>query len=143
MSWQQAYRGIIPQLHLDSLIRRRSPEWWRSTIRSGDDVVVIEVAGVVAGYATLGAARRRGSQAGEIYELYLLPDHQGLGFGEILFEACRGILDQRRLKGLVVWVLSENTIASDFYWRRGGRPIARSVERIGPAKLEKIAFAWN
>ena len=142
-SWWQAYRGIIPHLHLENLVRRREADWWRNAIRSGDDMVVIEVSGLTAGYATLGPARTRGAYAGEIYELYLAPNYQGLGFGEHLFEACRHTLDQRRLKGLIVWVLSDNTKASDFYWRRGGRPIVKTVERIGSAKLEKIAFTWS
>ena len=142
-TWQQAYQGIIPHLHLDNMIRRRGPEWWRSSMRSGDSILVLEVAGEVVGYATYGVARSRGPFTGEIYELYMAPSHQGLGFGELLFEGCRHNLDQRPLKGLLVWVLSENTKASDFYWRRGGRPIARAFDRIGGAKLEKIAFTWS
>jgi ribosomal protein S18 acetylase RimI-like enzyme len=141
-TWLQAYRGVIPALHLDQMIRRRGMEWWRSAIRSGEDILVLEVSGTTAGYATIGASRTKGPYAGEIYELYVSPSHQGLGFGEILFEACRGALDQRRMKGLIVWVLADNTIASGFYWRRGGRPVVSAIERIGSARLEKIAFAW-
>jgi hypothetical protein len=32
-------------------------------------------------------------------------------------------LDMRKLNGLIVWALLDNTAACDFYWRRGGRPI--------------------
>lgn len=142
-SWWQTYRGIIPHAHLENLVRRRGPDWWRNAIRTGDEIVVMDVAGATAGYATLGASRSRGAFAGEIYELYIAPNYQGLGFGEHLFEACRNNLDIRRYKGLIVWVLSDNTRASDFYWRRGGRPVARTVERVGTAKLEKIAFTWT
>lgn len=142
-SWQQAYSGIIPHLHLETIIRRRGTEWWSSAIKSGDNVMVVEVDGTVAGYATCGAARGRTSAAGEIYEIYLSPLYQGLGFGEQLFEGCRATLDERRLKGLVVWVLTQNTPAIGFYWRRGGRPVAKAFDRIGGAKLEKIAFTWG
>lgn len=143
-SWLDAYRGIIPHLHLDSLIRRRGAAWWAETLRAGDTdtVLVLEVAGKVAGYATLGRARLRGIGEGEIYELYLDPSHQGLGLGELLFEGCRATLDQRSLNGLVVWALSGNTLATGFYWRRGGRPVARMYDRMGGAKLEKVAYAW-
>jgi ribosomal protein S18 acetylase RimI-like enzyme len=141
-SWQHAYSGIIPHLHLENVVRRRGPEWWRRAIRSGENLLTLEVNGSVAGYATLGIARTRGQAAGEIYELYLSPTYQGLGFGEHLFEACRQHLDQRRLKGLIVWVLAENTPAIDFYWRRGGRPVARAHETFGSTKVEKIAFTW-
>ena len=142
-SWRLTYRGIIPHLHLESMIQRRGLEWWQNSLRTGDSVLVIEVSGKLAGYATLGVSRTRGAQQGEIYELYLLPDYQGLGFGEHLFEACRHQLDLRKLKGLIVWALFENTPAIDFYWRRGGRPIGHSFDKIGGANLEKIAFVWQ
>ncbi len=142
-SWELAYRGIIPHLHLETMIRRRSADWWRTMIRSGDTLFVLEVAGQVAGYATCGVSRTRGAQQGEIYEIYLAPRFQGLGFGEHLFEACRHALDMRRLRGLLVWALSDNDAAIAFYWRRGGRPIAQRSDAIGGAKLSKLAFAWG
>jgi ribosomal protein S18 acetylase RimI-like enzyme len=142
-SWQLAYTGIIPHLHLETMIRRRGAEWWTSSLKSGDRILVAEVAGRVGGYATWGAARAKSPFEGEIYELYLDPSYQGLGFGERLFEACRSGMDERRLRGLVVWALVDNTPAIDFYWRRGGRPVSRAFDRIGGARLEKIAFGWD
>lgn len=125
------------------MIRRRGPEWWRSAVRAGDTVLIVEWQGDVVGYATLGTSRTKGPYQGEIYEIYMAPTHQGLGFGEHLFEAARAGLDSRGLNGLLVWALSQNSGATDFYWRRGGRPVAKMVEQIGGAKLEKIAFAWS
>lgn len=142
-SWRLAYRGIIPHLHLESMIRRRGPEWWSSSARSGDTLLVLEVAGKVGGYATCGPARGRHDNHGEIYELYLAPDYQGLGFGEHLFEACRHALDMRRTRGLIVWALADNAAAIDFYWRRGGRPFGKSHDRFGSARLEKLGFKWS
>lgn len=141
-SWRQAYRGIIPHLHLENMIRKRGPEWWTKVIRSADGLLALEVSQTVAGYATLGAARTGGPYQGEIYELYVAPTYQGLGFGEHLFEACRDSLDRKRFNGLIVWALIDNAMATAFYWRRGGRPVAQAFERIGGAKLEKVAFAW-
>ena len=137
-TWSQAYLGIIPQSHLESMIRRRSSDWWTTTIKSGNGVLVLQVGGEVAGYATLGAARVRGEYEGEIYEIYVTPTHQGLGFGERLFEACRYQLDTRQMCGLIVWALADNTTAADFYWRRGGRPVGVGFERFGPRKLKHI-----
>ena len=142
-AWQLAYRGIIPHLHLDSMIRQHTPEWWRDVLKSGEGTLVLEMAGTVAGYATIGSARQRSPYQGEIYELYLDPIYQGLGLGEHLFEGCRHALDMKRLNGLIVWALLENTAACDFYWRRGGRPIASAFTKIGGARLEKVAFAWR
>jgi GNAT superfamily N-acetyltransferase len=142
-SWLLAYRGIIPHLHLETMIRQRTPEWWRDAMKGGDGTLVLDISGTVAGYATLGSSRQRGRYQGEIYELYLDPLYQGLGFGEHLFEGCRYVLDKRKLNGLIVWALLDNTPACDFYWRRGGRPVASTFTRIGGARLEKVAFAWS
>jgi GNAT superfamily N-acetyltransferase len=142
-AWQLAYRGIIPHLHLESMIRQRTPEWWRDALKSGDSTLVLEMAGTVAGYATIGSSRQRGTFQGEIYELYLDPVYQGLGLGELLFEGCRHALDMRKLNGLIVWALIANDAACGFYWRRGGRPIASAYTRIGGQRLEKVAFTWR
>lgn len=112
-------------------------------MRSGEKILVLEVAGALVGYATLGTARTRSRYQGEIYELYLIPTYQGLGFGEYLFEACRSALDAQRLKGLIVWALIDNPVATAFYWRRGGRPFTSAFDRIGGKKLEKAAFVWE
>lgn len=142
-SWRLAYLGIIPGPHLEDMIRRRSPSWWINAIRAGDDVLTLTFAGKIAGYATFGRTRAKAVYQGEIYELYLTPSHQGLGFGEHLFEACRHSLDERRLRGLLVWALKDNEAACDFYRRRGGRKVAKTMERMGGVQLEKIAFGWE
>ena len=142
-SWRQAYRGIIPHQHLECLIQRRGKANWSKAIKTEAHLLVVEAAGQIAGYANFGAARRQGPYKGEIYEIYLAPDHQGLGFGEHLFEAARHALDERRLNGLIVWALTENTGAASFYWRRGGRPTNKTVDTIGGVKLEKTAYTWN
>ncbi len=142
-SWLNAYTGIIPSLYLESMISRRSASWWKRAISCGEGILVSDIAGTPAGYATWGNARGLNRHKGEIYELYVLPSHQGLGVGEHLFEGCRARLDERNLNGLVVWALSDNTPAIDFYWRRGGRPTRRSYDTFGERRLEKIGFEWN
>jgi ribosomal protein S18 acetylase RimI-like enzyme len=141
-SWTLAYTGILPSSHLAQLVSKRDVSWWSQAVRGSDPMLVLEVGGVIAGYATMGRSRARTKYQGEIYELYLAPVYQGLGFGEHLFEACRHRLDDRGYKGLLVWALVDNTQACHFYWRRGGRPIGSVTEVLGQSRLEKIAFGW-
>jgi ribosomal protein S18 acetylase RimI-like enzyme len=98
----------------------------------------------VAGYVNYGRNRARSLfYDGEIYELYLRPEFQGLGFGRRLFTAARRDLAQSGLRSLVVWALSDNDSAVEFYRALGGRAVARSSERFGTRVLDKVAYAWN
>jgi ribosomal protein S18 acetylase RimI-like enzyme len=143
-AWRNAYQGIIPGIELERLINRRGPEWWDSAIRKGSRISVLGFGEQVAGYANYGRNRARSlSYDGEIYELYLRPEFQGLGFGRRLFTAARKDLAQGGMKSLVIWALSDNEPAVGFYRALGGKPIARSSERFGKRTLDKVAFGWH
>ena len=143
-AWRTSYQGIIPGNELDKLISRRGPEWWESAIRKGSRITILQFGEQVAGYANYGRNRARSLfYDGEVYELYLRPEFQGLGFGRRLFNAARKDLIQSGLKSLVVWALSDNEPAVDFYRGLGGRMVARSSERFGAKSLDKVAFAWG
>lgn len=142
-SWRDAYSGIIPITELSAMIRRRDAAWWKAAASSRTGMLVIEVGGIVAGYGSYGRARASRRNMGEINELYLLPTYQGIGLGEILFEACRSRLDERNYRGLLIWSLADNARAIDFYARRGGKMIGEANERIGGKQLRKIAFKWD
>jgi ribosomal protein S18 acetylase RimI-like enzyme len=143
-AWRTAYQGIIPGTELEKLISRRGPAWWESAIRKGSRVAVLMFGDKVAGYANYGRNRARSLfYDGEIYELYLRSEYQGLGFGRRLFTAARRDLAQSGLKSLVVWALSDNDPAVEFYRALGGRAVARSSERFGTQVLDKVAFGWK
>jgi ribosomal protein S18 acetylase RimI-like enzyme len=143
-AWRTAYQGIIPGDELNKLINRRGADWWESAIRKGSRISVLQFGNHIAGYANYGRNRARSLfYDGEIYELYLRPEYQGLGFGRRLFTAARKDLIQSGLKSLVVWALSENDMALDFYRALGGRAVARSSERFGAKALDKVAYAWQ
>jgi ribosomal protein S18 acetylase RimI-like enzyme len=143
-AWRGAYQGVIPGRELEKLITRRGPDWWDSAIRKGSRIAILAFGDKVAGYANYGRNRARSLfYEGEIYELYLRPEYQGLGFGRRLFTSARRDLAQSGLKSLVVWALSDNDPAVEFYKALGGKAVARSSERFGEKSLDKVAFAWN
>ncbi len=143
-AWRTSYRGIIPGSELEKLISRRGPAWWESAIRKGSRVSVLAFGERIAGYANYGRNRAKSLHYdGEIYELYLRPEFQGLGFGRRLFTAARRDLAQSGLKSLVVWALSDNDPAVEFYRALGGRAVARSSEKFGTRVLDKVAFGWQ
>jgi ribosomal protein S18 acetylase RimI-like enzyme len=80
---------------------------------------------------------------GEVYELYLRPEYQGLGFGRRLFVSAKRDLAQMGQSSIVVWALTDNEAATGFYRALGGRAVARSTERFGEKVLDKVAFSWG
>jgi len=143
-AWLGAYAGIIPHRALTRMVGRRGIQWWKGAIQRAANVLVVEIGGDVVGYATLGRNRARQlSQQGEIYELYLKPEYQGIGLGSRLFSAARKQLAAHGLDGLVVWALEDNVNALSFYTGLGGRDVAEGVEVFDSKALRKVAFVWN
>lgn len=143
-AWREAYAGIIPGVALEQMLVRRGPRWWRSTIGRSRPLVVLDVAETVAGYIAYGRCRDRSLPAdGEIDELYLRPEYQGLGFGTRMFKAVRNELADRGTRRLAVWALADNERACAFYERRGGRRIAEAQDRIGGVALPKVAYLFR
>jgi GNAT superfamily N-acetyltransferase len=143
-AWRGAYRGVIPHLSLERMIARRGLSWWQGALAERRPLLVLDFDGAASGYATYGRCRSgRTAFQGEIFELYLHPVYQGLGFGEKLFERARKRLADLRLKGLMVWALSDNDGACNFYLSLGGKPVAEGAERFGEVSLRKVAFAWS
>ncbi len=142
-SWLVAYNGIVPAPQLRAFVERRDADWWRAALAKTHGQLVVEVDGMAVGYVTFGTSRSSLPFAAEIYELYVAPLQQGHGLGVQLFESARERLDRRDLEGLLVWALTDNTIACEFYRRRGGQETATAIERFGHELLPKTAFGWQ
>jgi len=95
----------LPVLHT----REEDLAWMRNVVLPNNEVLVAERAGVLAGFAAIGAAT--------LEHLYVHPNHQGAGVGtELLDEAKR-----RRPEGLELWAFQRNERARSFYEARGFR----------------------
>lgn len=144
VAWQHAYAGMLPHRALARMINRRGAAWWQSAIRKSTIILVIEVDDTIAGYATLGLNRVSTLPfEGEVYEIYLRPEYQGIGIGSRLFADARKELLRRGYKGMVVWSLTDNQSALSFYENAGGRPVATGCEHFDDQRMDKTAFAWN
>jgi ribosomal protein S18 acetylase RimI-like enzyme len=143
-AWREAYRGIIPGQDLERMVERRGARWWAHAIARGSRILVLEMAGDVAGYASYGRNRAMSlPYRGEIFELYLKPEYQGLGFGSRLFRTAQRELTSHGMGSVVVWSLAENERALHFYEQLGGLMVGRAHESFGAKSCERLAFGWQ
>lgn len=143
-AWLHAYRGIIPGRELDRMVRHRGGRWWRAAIQRGTGLLVADFEDSIAGYVSYGRNRDAAARAsGEIYELYLLPEFQGLGFGRRLFRMAQDDLARRGYLSMVVWALGENELATGFYEAMGGRLVGKALESFGPKVCERVAYKFE
>ena len=143
-AWRDAYRGVIPGRELERMIARRGPLWWDAAIARGSRLLVLDFEDAIGGYASYGRNRVPSlPHAGEMFELYLAPQFQGLGFGRRLFEAVRTDLADHGYRSMLVWALADNDRALGFYERLGGKKVRRAPERFGAEMRERVAFGFE
>lgn len=143
-AWRDAYRGVIPGRELERLIARRGPRWWHSAITRGSRLLVLDFDEVIGGYVSYGRNRVPSLRyGGEVFELYVAPEFQGLGFGRKLFEAARKDLALHGYPSFLVWALADNERAIAFYTHLGGRNVRQASERFGAETRARHAFAFS
>jgi ribosomal protein S18 acetylase RimI-like enzyme len=140
-TWIHAYGGLIPHKPLLSMLERRREDWWR---KGTSTLLVLDTGTKIAGYATIGLNRTEALKVdGEIYELYLLPEYQGIGLGSYMFRQCRAMLSGLGFQGLAAWCLEDSENASTFFRATGGLDVAEGMEDFGGTALKKIGFIWQ
>ncbi|WP_051630681.1 GNAT family N-acetyltransferase [Afifella pfennigii] len=143
-SWSEAYAGILPAVALRQMIARHGPAHWVEVIGRRRNVLVLEIGGLIVGYSTFGLARQRShARTAEIYELYLLPEYQGIGGGRLLFEETCRTLKERGFTRLLVRALTENARALEFYERRGGRVRSMAQTLFGDRRMPVAVFSFR
>jgi GNAT superfamily N-acetyltransferase len=126
-TWQAVYAHVLPHERLHALSIEQRADQWRS-----QPPVVAEVDGEIVGFVSVGASRDEDAD-GELYAIYVLPDHWSTGVGRALMEA--GEAELRRLghRDVVLWVLDDNPRARRFYELAGWATddSARGIEIFG------------
>jgi ribosomal protein S18 acetylase RimI-like enzyme len=144
-TWRDAYAGIVPEERLAALSYEEVEERWLEGIsdpRPGAFYHVVEEEGQVVAFAAGGPERSgRKEYEGELYALYVLPEHQRQGIGRLLMRATAERLLADGVESMLLWVLAENP-ARAFYESLGGVLLGRKTITIGGKALEEVAYGW-
>jgi ribosomal protein S18 acetylase RimI-like enzyme len=143
-SWRAAYRGLVPDSHLDNLdYERRSVRFRESLAASSEETYVAEENGKVVGFLTLGACRDEDVDrevTGEIWGIYLAPQHWRKGVGRLLCQRGEEILSTRGYTIATLWVFEGNHQARQFYEAMGFETDGASKSLNVGAPLQAIRY---
>lgn len=138
-SWQDAYRGHMPQPFLDGLDVGQRTENWRRRLaeakQSRGDVLVLESEGMIAGFTRFGPSRDEDAderRTGEVGAIYLRPESIGQGLGRLLMSAAVDALSHLDYTDATLWVLEGNRRARRFYERAGWAPDGAVKDDVRP-----------
>lgn len=124
-SWQQTYVNIMPAAILKTLNVEQKTKKWDQIISSGTYVVVIEDDNKVIGFTCLCPARDRNEDqtiCAEIAAMYVHPNACRKGVGSKLMQASISQLKTMGFSDVILWVLSKNSNARQFYEKMGFLP---------------------
>jgi ribosomal protein S18 acetylase RimI-like enzyme len=148
-SWQDAYRGIVP----DRVLARRTVEGalrgWRSTFAAFplNIRVATDESGAVKGFCCAGPVTDYEANAPfefQIYGLHVLPVARRQGIGAaLLHDAFRRATEDEGMTSAIVWTLDALTLSRKFYEREGGELVKTGVWEIDGAALPEVAYGWR
>ncbi|GIW05923.1 MAG: N-acetyltransferase [Dehalococcoidia bacterium] len=145
-TWKRAYRGIIPDAHLDRLAYRHQYQTRRSMLEAPSDgrrtFVATEPVGWIIGFVDIGASHGDLEFAGELVSLVVMEQYRDLAIDAWLLEtAIRAQLAAGR-RSMRVWALADDP-SRRVYEAYGAEQIATRPVQIGGATLTEVAYGWH
>ena len=138
-SWQQTYRGLMPDSVLDdaNLLPAREHFWTGALTDerwSSNSTVVAEVDGTIVGIAMSGPAQEPdATEESQLHLIYVDEAHHGCGVGPALLNA---VLDPDESAAL--WVADPNPRAQAFYRKHRFAPDGRSKTEDGVREVRWV-----
>lgn len=142
-SWQDGYRGLLPDEYLDSLRAEDRAARYDFSGGSNGALTIVALDGhTVVGFATVGEPFVEGGAGiGELQALYVDTPYWRRGIGRALIEEARARLRSLGSTRAQLWVLAGNARAMRFYesdgWIASGM---RRMQRIWGIDVDEIGY---
>jgi ribosomal protein S18 acetylase RimI-like enzyme len=126
-SWRAAYRGLVPDEHLEERVGRKDVEWYHNMIdrpgtpRAGTFVAVDEEEVVGFSHFTEAGDEDLDATFGDIVLFYLVPEAWGRGIARPLLDHTLDDLRSLGFRTAVLGVFRDNARACRFYESAGFR----------------------
>jgi len=145
LSWQHAYRGLLPDEFLASLsVPRRQAKWAEALVNGHPSLLVAEANGRVIGFSAFAPCRGAGAGPAdyELWAIYLVPSHWSAGLGRQLWLQSNEAMVSQGATRVTLWVLAGNGRAIRFYTAAGFRaePGSDRVVELGGVKVREVRY---
>jgi ribosomal protein S18 acetylase RimI-like enzyme len=142
-SAQAAYAGILPDDQLRALAPSTREAKWREAIEFSEPQVHVAVLGdEIVGFVGFDRSRdpKTPSTTGEIWALYVKPEHWDKGVGVALWDAAREGLEEEGCTVVTIWVPLRNDRAMRFHELAGFKREMKTAKTtaLGGVKIEEI-----
>ena len=145
LSWQDAYRQVLPDSFLDARVYdNRLEKWQRQEILPRDLVLVAERktseendSGEIQGFVAVWCRPDP-----FIDNLHVRPGFRARGLGTSLMQAAARELVRMGHTTAWLWAVTSNTRAIRFYERLGGVCTGRGIVDIAGTPVENLRMAW-
>lgn len=138
-----AYKDILPEDELRALAPVTREAKWREAIEFSDPQVhVAELDDEIVGFVAFDRSRdpKTPSTTGEIWSIYVKPEHWGKGVGVALWDAAREGLEEEGCTSVTIWVPIRNDRAMRFIELAGFKREMKTAKTtaLGTVKIEEI-----
>lgn len=142
--WRTAYDKIVASKYLKSLDYKAQTERYISSFEEYKDLVLVAVKGEeVLGYSCFDLKDKSNKYDSELVSLYIKTTETGKGIGTALFKETVKELLQNGKKNMIVWCLSDNEHALEFYKYLGGKNVETKKAKIGDKYYKEYGFYFD
>lgn len=146
-SWRESYAGLIPDWVLLGMSYRRLAKAWERAIRTAgkDEAILVAVSDGerIVGLGSCGPTRDRTlDYGGEVYTLYVHPNHVGQGVGSLLLKELFVKLERLGKPSAIIWALAQNP-SRHFYKAQGGIIAATRQGRQWGVSIHEVGYGWQ
>ena len=147
-SWRAAYTGLLPEEAIAGFDVAERQLLWREGLsrqpRPGSATFVVEEAGEVIGFASVGGSRDAedvdGEREGELYAIYLDPRCWGRDIGKALLLRAEESMRGSGFRRAVLYVLEGNERAERFYRGAGWEQDGSKVDEFQGATVTELRY---
>lgn len=141
-AWQASHKGIASERYWNTITPKRQTEYFQSQMQNPDNhYFLICQAKTPIGMISLNHSAD--SDAGEIMQLYFLPEYCGKGYGKKAMDFGIAYLQKHGVRTIKLWVMNINERAKRFYQSCGFSYTGIEKELDPSRNLTEQCYARN